>query len=666
MKNSIIIFAALFFGLFAVALPAGAQENPFNIQFPINELGSCASLDECRDYCNNPTNSEACFSWAESQGIAVERPHDGEEEPINNGPGGCTTPRECHSYCEDERNMEECVNFAVSEGYMSQEEADKILRGGPGGCQGERECDAYCRNPQNSEKCIDFAVAEGFMTAEEADRIKAHIRGDFDRDFGPGPIGPGDFDDHGPEINKERVLEVLAQQGGPGGCANFGECEAFCNNPANDEECFDFAVEHDLFGGDAEEIERFKTLRETEGPGGCRGFECKAYCDGPGHESECLDFAVEHGLIRAEEAQRIKGFMQATLDGGPGGCRGRACEEYCNNPEHRDECFTFATENNLLSPEELAEIEKFRGIEEKIATDGGPGGCRSENECRIYCTDTTHFNECAAFAVQEGFLDPAEAERELRRFIEIEEFGAEGFHRGGFGSGGPSGGFGDIPPEFKEQFEREFELRRGEFEQYSNEFERRDFPREEGFFDGGVQFDGSREDFFGNETFIRDEQYRSDGFVPDQFPTPYNESNDFGSFDEVRTLIEQQKIEEIKSLEYLKELELRGISPEASYDGIYTSPDYPSDYNRIQEKEFIPESNDLQYLYENIDAVPLPDGEYEIIIDERTLLNHLNGTVRVVVKKVNRGFTQHHFSGAKNSAGFMNNIANLLGGLSVR
>jgi len=44
---------------------------------------------------------------------------------------------------------------------------------------------------------------------------------------------------------------------GPGGCEGREECEAFCNNPANRETCFEFAKEHGIIPPeDLEELER--------------------------------------------------------------------------------------------------------------------------------------------------------------------------------------------------------------------------------------------------------------------------------------------------------------------------------------------------------------------------------------------------------------------------
>ena len=44
---------------------------------------------------------------------------------------------------------------------------------------------------------------------------------------------------------------------------------------------------------------------------------------------------------------------------GPGGCRREACKTYCENPEHMDECLTFAEANGLMSSEELERAKKF-------------------------------------------------------------------------------------------------------------------------------------------------------------------------------------------------------------------------------------------------------------------------------------------------------------------
>jgi len=561
--SKFFLIIGLFLGIFFVgfAMVTQAQENPFDIEFPISELGNCGSFEECRAYCDDPGNTQACIAWAEDRGIEV--PHDdvtSEDvhevlDKIGAGPGGCTNEAECQSYCNSpvnfdectnfalehgfiteeeaakahrggpggcqgreecdtfcsqEANIDECINFAVAEGHMSPEEAQRARRGGPGGCRTPAECDAFCRQPDNGLICIEFAVAEGHMTPEEAARIRSFIERAGPGDFGPDighDIGPGE-----PDIDVRKAQQVINELGGgPGGCQNFQECDVFCSNPTNSEVCFAFAVEHELIP--AGEVERFKKLMDVEGPGGCRGRECEAYCESPGNERECIDFAVEQGFMSAEEAAEIQRFLEASEQGGPGGCRGRECEAFCNDPAHRDECFEFATRHGLLSPEELKEIEKFRAIERKIENEGGPGGCRSEIECRTYCSDPSHLDECAAFAVNEGLFSLEEAQGLIREFIEIEQFGPGGFGSPhGFGPGGPgdfgSGagfapgefppGFENIPPEFRDRVENEFQKRFDSFEQFREEFEHGRFPAgSSGEFRPPVEFPG-----------------------PDEFPTP--------------------------------------------------------------------------------------------------------------------------------------------------
>jgi len=562
------ILVIAFFALSILFIGSVNAQNPFNIEFPIPELGNCSSIEDCRAYCDEPTNGQACFEWAQDQGIDVGSRV---EVPNEGGPGGCRGHEECEAYCSQPTNEVECIEFAVESGHITPEEAQRALRGGPGGCRGEEECDAFCSQPANDAVCIEFAVENGRITSEEAQRalrggpggcrgheeceaycmlpehsvecLQSAVEDGFMTQteanqiltfinagpgfsgpqgftpIGPGPIGPGPGHGGPDGIDVEKALRIIEELGGgPGGCQNFQECDVFCSQLVNDDECFDFALKHELM--DPDQIEKFKKLENIVGPGGCRGRECEAYCEAPGREQECLDFAHDQGFISDAEFEEISRFVNIV---GPGGCRGRECEQYCEDPTRRDECFAFAKANNLIPPEELERIEKFRRIEEKVEAEGGPGGCRGEVECHTYCSDPTHLDECVAFAVNEGLLDPEEAQRALRQFIEIDQFGPGGFGPQGFGPGGSEFGEGDfppgfenIPPEFRDRFESEFEARFQQFEQFRGGFERGDIPQrrpedfasQEGFdnFFGFGRDDGSRQEFggggFGEEASI--------------------------------------------------------------------------------------------------------------------------------------------------------------------
>ena len=475
--------------------------------------GGCFGHEECEAYCSQPSNEVECIQFALQEGhMSPEEA----ERALRGGPGGCRGHEECDAFCSQPANGDVCIQFAVQEGHMSPEEAERILRGGPGGCRGHEECEAYCRMPEHNVECLQRAVEDGFMTQAEADQITAFMnsgpdfpgpRGLTPGPIGPGPIGPGPVGPHEPDIDVEKALRVIEELGGgPGGCQNLDECDKFCSTPKNDEVCFNFAIEHELM--DPVEAEKFKRLSTIPGPGGCIGRECETYCEEPGREQECIDFAHKQGFIDDRKYEEIQRFVNIE---GPGGCIGRECERYCNDPVHRDECFEFAISNNLIPPEELKRIKKFRAIEQKVEEHGGPGGCRGEVECRKYCSDVAHFDECAAFAVSEGFMEPNAAENALKQFMQVEEFGPRGFGPGGpgdfgqpgFGPGGPGdfgppGGFGpgvdeQFQAQFDEEFNRQFDDRFKQFEQFRGQFERGEIPQRMpgDFRDGPGSFPGS-------------------------------------------------------------------------------------------------------------------------------------------------------------------------------
>jgi len=135
---------------------------------------------------------------------------------------------------------------------------------------------------------------------------------------------------------------------------------------------------------------------------------CRTYCDDLAHVNECVAFAEAHGLMSAEEARAAREF--ARLGGeGPGGCTSKEeCETYCEDTAHMRQCLDFAKQAGLMDEEELREAEKVAAYIER----GGqmPGGCRGERECRTYCEEDGHWEECAEFAVKAGFMSEKEAE----------------------------------------------------------------------------------------------------------------------------------------------------------------------------------------------------------------------------------------------------------------
>lgn len=593
MKKHIgFVCALLSLPLFGLALSALAQTNAGGITFPVAELGNCGSQNECKTFCDDPANSDACFAFATAHNLVSDSNVKAQEELKNQrkdaietgggGPGGCNSEASCRAFCDDPTHAEECLNFvkkhelvskedlkqleqnveqvkrrteviktgngpggcnsqescqafcadatnrktcfeyAREHQLLAKEELDRIEKEdirrpqtGPGGCTSKEACDAFCRTPQNVEACLNFAVTNGYINENQANQFRQFNTqvqggrgpgGQGQKGFGPQVRGPKEA-----QIDVAKAQALLEKTDGPGGCKSFEECSTFCNDPANEETCFAFAREHELMP--TEEIQRVEKLRNTVGPGGCKGRECETYCNADGREEECLGFAIDNGFVADEEIDHAKKFLKIAKEGGPGGCRGRQCESFCQQSENQQQCFEFAKKNQLIPQEEIERTEKMMT---KLQQGGGPGGCRSENECRSRCSDPSNFDECAAFAVNAGIVSPDEALAKLQEFVgagaqtqnqgqggfgrNVQGFGGfnqngqggdqggfggpqgfqgqGGFNAQGFGPGpnaGPSGSFpgrgGGIPPQMQGQFNAEFQKRFEQFQQFRSQFE---------------------------------------------------------------------------------------------------------------------------------------------------------------------------------------------------
>ncbi len=355
----------LFLILFLVAFAAVAlAANPFDISYPITDLGNCGSQQECKAYCDDSANQEQCQQWAEDNDFAPKRetPVGGQgnreheqldEEALANAPGGCVSLRECDTYCRVEEHLDECLDYSVKYGYTTAEEAETIrtqaARGGPGSCKSEAECDTYCRNPQNARECMTFVVEEGKISQEEADFMieqMSKLGGPSGKSTGKGSAEP--------KIKEDKVLEVLKTETGPGGCKNLEECAKYC------------------MGGE--------------------------------HMNECMDFAAKHGLMEPEEMEKVKKLSQM---GGPGGCKNaQECDAFCSKPGNSEICFQFSKDHGFMSDEEIQMMEKQMSIIKKLDRQAGPGGCRSKEECGAYCDDPSKIEECINFAGQTGMMNP--------------------------------------------------------------------------------------------------------------------------------------------------------------------------------------------------------------------------------------------------------------------
>lgn len=386
-------FFLISFFVFILGFPVLAQEA---ITFPVEELGGCQSFRECADFCDQSENFKVCTNFAEGHGMVAPEKAAQSRKMIEiaeiGGPGGCKGQDECETYCNVPEHMEECIIFAMENDLIPSselEEAKKVLaaiRKGakPPPCGGKRECDEYCSQPEHLEECIEFGEAAGF-------------------------IGP------------EEVAMVRKTGGkGPGGCKGKEECDVYCNDSANMEECINFGIQYGLMPpNEIEEAKKMlQAIKKGVKPPDCRSKEeCDIYCSQPEHAEECMKFAVAAGFISPEQAEQAEKMMKVGLTHGPGGCKGKEeCEAFCDNPDNIVECTEFALKAGFISPEEAAQSRKMA----EMGMTGGPGGCRSPEECDAFCSDPAHQEECFEFGVKAGFMSAEEADK-ARKMRELEE-----------------------------------------------------------------------------------------------------------------------------------------------------------------------------------------------------------------------------------------------------
>lgn len=277
-----LVALALVFGALLTRAASRAE-----IVFPIAELGGCGSEGECRVYCDDERNAEACLAFAEREGVMEK----GEVvraramvQALRSGksPGGCTSREACETFCSDVTNIETCLAFAERHGIRDEAEVKEMrqvaraIQGGalpPGGCRSKKACESFCEEPEHAEECLAFAEKAGFIEGRELEMAR-------------------------------KALPFLQRGETPGGCRGKESCDAYCKGGDHIEECVAFAEKAGFMSHEEAEM-----VRKTggRGPGGCRGKEeCEAFCNSEENQETCFSFGKEHGLISDEDLKRME------------------------------------------------------------------------------------------------------------------------------------------------------------------------------------------------------------------------------------------------------------------------------------------------------------------------------------------------------------------------
>ena len=360
--------------------------------------------------------------------------------------GNCANKQECKAYCDIDANMRICLDFAEKQGLFSEKKIEKdrkiveIMETtiGPGGCANKIECDIFCRNPENMEECIIFGKKHGLIPLEELKEAEQVLKA-IKKGLKPLPCGGKQecdiycsqpehleeciaFGEAAGFIEPEEAEMIRKTDGkGPGGCQGKQECDIYCQNPDNMQKCMEFGLEYGLMSPQEEKETRMmlEAIKKGFKPPPCHSKEeCDIYCSDPEHMEECVAFGEAAGFINHDDAERAKKMheMEIHMGPGPGECKGdEECKIYCDNPEHMEECVEFALKAGLISEEEAKRIKKM----DEMDMGPGPGGCQTREQCDIYCQNPDNMRECMEFGKKMGIVDTHEFERVERMSNEM-------------------------------------------------------------------------------------------------------------------------------------------------------------------------------------------------------------------------------------------------------
>lgn len=211
------------------------------------------------------------------------------------------------------------------------------------------------------------------------------------------------------EIGRAKKFAEVGK--GPGECRNKNECDLYCSESEHIEECIDFAIENDLVPPEelAEAKKAQAAIKRGVKPPPCRDKKaCDVYCEEPEHMEECIAFGIEAGFIQGKELEDVQKMLIAVKRGvKPPPCRGKeACDVYCGLPENMEGCMSFAIEAGFMNEQEKADSQKMLQALKKGVK---PPQCRGKEECDTYCAEEEHFEECTKFAEAAGFISPEDA-----------------------------------------------------------------------------------------------------------------------------------------------------------------------------------------------------------------------------------------------------------------
>ena len=91
--------------------PAPAATSGFSLNFPVESLGGCDSLEACTTYCEDPVNYNSCSTFAKENGFYQDDQTTYADDAFwtdTQSQLGCNSAESCFTYCSDPANHASC------------------------------------------------------------------------------------------------------------------------------------------------------------------------------------------------------------------------------------------------------------------------------------------------------------------------------------------------------------------------------------------------------------------------------------------------------------------------------------------------------------------------------------------------------------------------------
>jgi len=262
---------------------------------------------------------------------------------------------------------------------------------GPGDCKSKEQCESFCNNPANQTVCMEFAVKVGIIAPEDADFFKQNMA---PQSQGAKGEGFGGFDQM-----PKKMKECLSNQIGSDAMAKLvskevapskemmhamrvcieefkNSCPAFANKEAQQGGSEDQKVGPGTMDANTE-----KCFKEAFGDDVLEKMKNGDFCP-PADMQEKLKPCFEkifggQGGSGGPGGEGGQGGGQGSFKGGPGGCKSpEECQAYCQTNPDACKGFTAPTQQQGGQGDGQG---SFKG--------DSPGGCKSPEECTAYCKD---------------------------------------------------------------------------------------------------------------------------------------------------------------------------------------------------------------------------------------------------------------------------------------